>query len=690
MSADMRSMPIADLFREAERLESGGNVAAAVSLYKTWVALHPGDMHLHVALFNYAVVQARSADKAGAINTLRGAIRLKPDFHPSYINLGRLLEDIGQSGAAVAQWLDLVKLLAPLSGESLRHKLMVLQQIGRVLENNHVDAAAEDVLHQSIDLSPDQPEVVQHWIALRQRQCKWPVIEPWEGVSRQALLANISPLSAAVMLDDPVFQLGRAYGYARRTIASPAGKTPDHGARRGPRPSRLRIGYVSSDLREHAVGFGLSEVMELHNRNRFRIHAYYCGIDRDDPTKARIRSAVDEWTGIAGMSDDDAAARIVADGIDILIDVNGYTRDARTGVFARRPAPVQVNWYGFPGTMGTPYHHYIIADPYVIPEGNEPFFSEKVLRLPCYQPTDRRRLVASECPSRQDENLPAEGFVFCCLNGSQKITSEVFAAWAEILRSVPGGVLWLLDSIAATNDRLRQMAAAHGVDPERLRFAPKRPNPQHLARYRLADLFLDTFPYGAHTTASDAMWMGVPVLTMPGRTFASRVCAGLVASVGFPELIATDLADYVRRAIAIGLNGTLSAGLKLRMKHARQGTPLFDTPRLVKGLEEHYDLMWNDFTSGRLPTPDLRNLALYEEAGIALNAEDNDGGSPATRYQAWLARRHDHYPIEPDNRLWPRRNAAIELSHYRRPALMIGAAEAAESAPQWLQKVSPS
>jgi predicted O-linked N-acetylglucosamine transferase (SPINDLY family) len=686
----MNGMPITGLFREAERLESAGNPAAAAELYKHWIALHPADPHLHAALFNHAVVQARLGDKPGAINTLRDAIRLKPDFHPPYITLGRLMEDLGQQGSAVAQWLELVHQLAPVNGENLRHKLMVLQQVARVLENNHVDEAAEDALRQAIDLRPDQPEVVQHWIALRQRQCKWPVVEGWDGVSRAELLANISPLSSAVMLDDPMFQLARAAGYSRRAIGTPALPPPAYDARRQPRPERLKIGYVSSDLREHAVGFGMSEVLELHDRERFEIHAYYCGIDRDDPTKARIRDTVDSWTSLNGVTDDAAADRIRADGIDILIDVNGYTRDARTAVFARRPAPIQVNWFGFPGTMGTPYHHYIIADPYVIPEGNERFFSEKVVRLPCYQPNDRRREVAEAVPSRVDENLPERGFVFCCLNGSQKITEPVFTAWMTVLKAVPGSVLWLLDSIPTTNARLRGLAAAEGVEPGRLCFAPKRPNPQHLARYRLADLFLDTFPYGAHTTASDAMWMGVPVLTLAGRSFAARVCAGLVAQAGFPELIATDLHDYARRAVAIAGDPALAAMLKERMRPARHATALFDTPRLVQSLEDLYDRMWSDFLEGRLPVPDLRNLDLYAEAGIARHTEDTLGLGLEAHYQDWFSARHAHATIAPDQRLWPRQSLPVEMARYRLspPPQSVVAREV--PSPVWLQKVGRS
>lgn len=544
------SSTIAALFHDADTIERTQGAAAAAELYKRWIAFNPEDPHLAAAHFNMAVVAQRGGDAFAAINALRDALRIDPDFHPSYINLGRALEDQGQTGSAVTQWLALVNRLPAVNGPTLRHKLMALHQLGRVLEFNHADAPAEDALRQAIDLSPAQPQAVQHWIALRQKQCKWPVVQGWDGVEARQLLSNISPLSAAVMFDDPLFQLARNASYARQSIARPA-HVHDHAHRRAPRPARLKIGYVSSDLREHAVGFGISEVMELHDRNRFEVHAYYCGIAREDGTRTRIRDAVDNWTDITGLSDDDAAARIMADGIDILVDVNGYTRDARTAVFARRPAPVAANWFGFPGTMGTPYHHYLIADGHVVPEGSERFFTERVLRLPCYQPNDRRRSIADEAPQRASEGLPDDGFVFCCLNGTQKITPQVFGAWMKILAATDDSVLWLLDSTPETNMRLRAMAAAAGIAPERLCFAPKRPNPQHLARYALADLFLDTFPYGAHTTASDAMWMGTPVLTLEGRGFAARVCAGLVKAAGMPDLVCTTLEDYVGRAIAI-------------------------------------------------------------------------------------------------------------------------------------------
>ncbi len=640
---------IASLFHEAEQLEKTEGPAAAALAYKRWIALTPDDPNLTAAYFNMAVVLQRGGDPYGAINALREAIRINPDFHPPYINLGRLLEETGQAGAAIQQWLALAARTGSVNGPVLRHKLMALLQAGRVLEANHIEAAAEDALRQVIDLAPDQSQAVQHWIALRQKQCKWPAIAGWDGVERRRLLANVSPLSAAVLFDDPVFQLARSASYAKVNISRPRAVRPDHAVRMVQRPPRLKIGYVSSDLREHAVGFGISEVMELHDRERFDIRAYHCGIGREDETKARIRSAVDGWTDIVPLSDDEAAARILADQVDILVDLNGYTRDARTAIFARRPAPVQANWYGFPGSMGTPYHHYIIADPHVVPEANEVFFSEKVVRLTCYQPNDRKRRVAPEPPQRRAEGLPENGFVFCCLNGTQKITPQVFAAWMKILSGVAGSVLWLLESSPETDARLRQMAVAAGISPERICFAPKRPNPQHLARYALADLFLDTFPYGAHTTASDAMWMGTPVMTLEGRGFAARVCAALVRSAGLPELVCTSLEDYVARATALALTPGAISALRLRLMQARSSAPLFDTPHLVAELEALYDRMWEDFRTGALPQPKLTNLVCYEEIGLDLLADREGESVDPACYADAIADWSAFQPLPPDN-----------------------------------------
>jgi predicted O-linked N-acetylglucosamine transferase (SPINDLY family) len=655
--ATARQLAVVELFGRAAALSSLNENRLVVELYKTWIAHNAEDGLLHAVYFNYGVTLAAVGDHAGAINAYREGIRLKPDFYPSYINLGRLLEDSGQVGMAVAKWLELVNGLPSINGETVTHKVTALQQIGRVLENAYKDAAAEDALKQSLDINPHHSKAIIHWISLRQRQCKWPVIEPWERVSRRDLLGGISSLSLACLADDPMFQLATAYHYAKTTIGiqSPFQTQRAEPAKSLDKSHKLRIGYVSSDLRDHAVGFAMTDVTETHDREKFKIFAYYCGINRSDRAQQRIMKAVDCWVDINGLSDEQAASRIAADEIDILVDLNGYTKDARTGVFARRPAPIAVNWFGFPGSMGTPYHHYIIADPYIIPHDHEIYFSEKVMRLPCYQPIDRKREVSERRPSRADAGLPEDAVVYCCLNGMQKITPRTFERWMTILRRVPRSVLWVLTGTDDANERLRAAGIAHGIAPERIIFAEKKVNPDHLARYPLADLFLDTLPYGAHTTAADALWMNVPVLTLQGRSFASRVCASFVRTAGLEELVCTTADRYVERAVELGCDRRKLDAVKAKLIAGRGSCFFFDTPRFVRHLEDLYRQMWSDLIRGALPVPDLRNLDVYHEIGVDLDLENIEAVSDeaySALYEAKLAEHHRAYPISPDMRLW--------------------------------------
>jgi len=646
-------LSISDLIVSATELGALGQKQFVADLYKTWIAHNSADMLLHAAYFNFGVVLAEIGDRAGAINAFQECIRLRPDFQPCYINLGRAFEDSGQAGVAVTQWLKLVENLSAINGESVAHKVTALEQIARVLEATNHDAPAEDALKKSLDINPHQPKVLQHWISLRQRQCKWPVVAEWDRVSRRELLAGISSLSLQCLANDPMFQLARAYQYAKTSIG--IAKTMHHSPASRRDPEKLRIGYVSSDFREHAVGFAMTDVIEQHNRDSFEVFAYYCGINRTDATQQRIVTAADQWTDINALDDDQAAAKIAADGIDILVDLNGYTKDARTNVFARRPAPVAVNWFGFPGTMGTPYHHYIIADSRIIPPEHEIYFSEKVMRLACYQPNDRKRVVSAQSPSRADIGLPDDAFVFCSFNGTQKTTPRTFRRWMMILSSVPDSVLWLLTSTDDTNARLRQAAAEFGIAPERIVFAQKLPNPEHLARYPLADLFLDSSPYGAHTTAADSLWMGVPIVTFAGRTFASRVCASVVHAAGIGDLACATPELYVAKAIELAHNREKIAAVKAKLVEGRESCLLFDTPRLVRDLEGLYRQMWNDFRRGTLPVPDLRNLDVYHEIGVDLDLENTDAlsdGDFSSLYREKLEEWHGSYPLRPDNRLW--------------------------------------
>jgi predicted O-linked N-acetylglucosamine transferase (SPINDLY family) len=406
-------------------------------------------------------------------------------------------------------------------------------------------------------------------------------------------------------------------------------------------------------LREHAVGYLMTEVFGLHNRANVEVFAYYCGPTASDPLHANFKAAADHWSSISDLDDVSAAQRIAQDEIQILVDLNGYTREARLKLVAQRPAPVIVNWLGFPGTMASPYHHYIIADDWIIPKTHEIYYSERVLRLPCYQPNNRKRNVSPRAPSRAEAGLPEKGIVYCCFNGAHKISQFTFDRWLMVLARVPGSVLWLLGNTAATNERLRDYAARRGIARERLVFAEKLANPAHLARYVLADLFLDTTPYGAHTTASDALWMGIPVLTLSGRSFASRVCGSLARAAGIPELVCTSAEEFVERAVDLG-NGPTLRSLRERLRAGRDSCTLFDMPLLVRHLEKLYGQMWEQFERGELPRPDLANLDVYLEVGSQVNHEELEIQTVVDYHGWWremLAGRHGFRPMEPDRRL---------------------------------------
>jgi len=654
-----RQLTLPELFHIAENLKAAGQKGLASELYKLWIAFNEGHSHLHLAFFNFAVSLRDLDDLAGAINALRECVRLDPTFGPARINLGHALEAGGQVSLAVAQWRELADQTPAITGARVLDKLMALQNIGRVFENTDSAEFAEEVLRQAMELRPDKVEAGQHWISLRQRQCKWPALDTPAHVSSRQLLDAISPLSLAAHADDPMFQLAKAYHYNKTFV----GRSGDAPISRRPRTGkvgsseRLRVGYVSSDFRDHAVGFALCEALELHDKGSFEIFAYYCGETRaEDATQARIRSAVDHWLDIGAMTDVQAAMKIDDDQIDILVDLNGYTKHARTKIFAYRPAPIIVNWCGYPGTMGSPYHQYLIADETIVPPENEIYYSEKVLRIPCNQPIDRKRTIAQPRPTRAQVGLPEDAFVYACFNGMQKLTPNCFSRWMTILSETPGSVLWLLTGDEGTNTRLRKAAAEKGVAPERILFAQKAANPQHLARISLADLFLDTLPYGAHSTAADALMMGLPILTLPGRSFASRFCASVVAAAGLNDLMCATPEDYVQRAVALGRDPERLRPYKEMLNFGRYNSVLYNIPALVRRLEELFLEMQVDYERGAAPIPDLTNLDIYYEIGTGLDLENIEllsDTSYRALYAEALAKWSRHSPIPCDRRFWP-------------------------------------
>lgn len=352
---------------------------------------------------------------------------------------------------------------------------------------------------------------------------------------------------------------------------------------------RLRVGYLSSDFHEHPAAYLLAEVFELHDRERFEIYAYSYGPDDGSAMRARLRAALEHFVDIAWEPDDIACERIRKDDLDILIDLHGYTVGDRLAIMARRPCAVQATWLGYPGTTGAPFIDYLIADPFVIPAGREAqYASERVVRLPhCYQPNDGKRACAAPL-ARSDYGLPEDAFVFCCFNQAFKITPEIYACWMRLLHEVPGSVLWLVDENAGATRNLKRYASEHGVPENRLAFAPRIPLARHLARYRVADLALDTFPYTSHTTASDALWAGCPLVGLCGDTFASRVSGSILTQAGLADFITDNLADYQRLARELATTPARMAEARARVAAARGHAPLFDTLRFTRDLEALY------------------------------------------------------------------------------------------------------
>jgi predicted O-linked N-acetylglucosamine transferase (SPINDLY family) len=366
--------------------------------------------------------------------------------------------------------------------------------------------------------------------------------------------------------------------------------------------SRIRIGYFSADFYDHATAYLMSEFFELHDRNQFEIYAFSFGPNLNDQSSGRLKAAFDHFIDVSNFSDEEVALKSRELKIDIAVDLKGYTKGFRTGIFSCRAAPIQVNYLGYPGTMATDCIDYIIADKVLIPDRNKIFFDEKIVFLPnCYQVNDTKKTVSQNVTTRADHGLPESGFVFCCFNNNYKITPSIFDSWARILEKVDNSVLWLLNDNQWAKENLFKEGLARGIEEARLIFAERIDLPDHLARHKLADLFLDTTPYNAHTTTSDALWLGLPVITLIGDSFPSRVAASLLNSMGMPDLITETQVEYESLAIEIANDPSKLSSLKLRLRENRYTHPLFNTPLITSNIENAYLQMFNLNQSGLSP-----------------------------------------------------------------------------------------
>ena len=575
---------IIQLFNHTEQMEQKGLTSLAAVLYQTWL-LRNQTQHNHLAYFNLGVALSNEGDMPGAKEAYSQAIQLAPAFVQPHFNLGTIHERLGQTAAAIAEWRWIDDNVGPDLAEYRSLLLLALNNLGRILENIKQYANAQGYLTKSLAFEPNQPDVLHHWIHLRQRQCAWPVYTSVAGVSPDLMRQSTSAVCMLSLSDDPEVQLSAAHNYVRDKVNSnvPAlatTKAYDH--------KKIRVGYCSSDFCLHPVALLTAELFELHDRENFEIYGYCWTKEGDSTTRQRIINAMDHFERINTLSDEVAAKLIRDHEIDILIDLQGQTLGARANLLAYRPAPIQITYLGLPATTALPSIDYVIADRFLIPEEYAHFYSEKPLYMPdIYQVSDRQRQSAP-IPTRESCKLPSEGFVFCSFNNNYKYTPEVFDIWMAILRKVPGSVLWLLSDNFWAEANLKNEAKARGVDADRLIFTSRVSPERFLAHCAMADLFLDTFPFNAGTTANDALWMGLPVLTCCGRSFASRMAGALLTAANLPELITYDLSAYEDKAVALAQDSEQCLRLREHLHQVRSDGVLFDTPRFVRNLEQHF------------------------------------------------------------------------------------------------------
>jgi len=567
---------------------------AAIAAHWRTIALAPGhaEGHCHLGITLQGVGRWAEAHDA-----YQQALQLAPDYAEAWSNLGVLLHLQGRPEDAVAAFRKAVA-LNPRLANAHYNMAGALDDLGRLEE-------AIGALRQALACDPGLVSARFALCNLRHHACDWRGLETEEAeclasVGRAGV--RVPPFPVLAMTGDLADQLVHARTWARGLAIASSQTVSRRRAVGLHQDGRIRIGYLSADFRRHATASLIAELLERHDRRRFEIVGYCFSADDGSDMRRRLITAFDRFVDIRKLTHAEAARRIGDDGIDILVDLKGYTKDARSEILGYRPAPIQVSYLGYPGTLGADFIDYIIADPFVAPMHQQARFTEQIVHLPdCYQPNDTRRAIAEPAPTRAHCGLPDGALVFASFNNAYKITPAVFAVWMRLLAAVEGSVLWLLDANPLAKANLRREAAERGIDPSRLVFAPKLPAEQHLARQRLADLFLDTLPVNAHTTASDALWAGLPVLTCAGEAFVGRVAGSLLQAIGLPELVTHTLQDYEALALRLATEPELLAGLRRRLQANRRSAPLFDAERYVANIEAAYAHMAARAASGQAP-----------------------------------------------------------------------------------------
>ena len=603
-----------------------GRNEAALSSFDAAIAIAPAHVPSH---FNRGNALHALGRHEAAVASFDRAIDIRPDFAAAHHNRGVSLHALNRFEAAVASF-DRAVAARPEYARAHTSRGCALHEL------NLFDAAVAS-FDRAIAISPDHadahytrgrtlmkaknyPEAARSFEELlridpafpfapgillhaRMMCCDWADYDDRRAAIRTALRAGgrcVDPFGYQGVSESEEDLLSCAEIYAAFEFPPPA-------ATLAPRPlsgrtGRITVGYLCGEFREQATAVLMCGVFESHDKEKVRLVGFDNGWDDGSRYRRRIDRCFDEMVDIRRLGDLQAAQRIRAMNVDILVNLNGYFGEPRLGVFAHRPSPVQVNYLGFPGTIGVGYIDYLIADRIVIPEASRRHYAEKVVYLPdSYQANDRQRQISDRPMGRAEFGLPQEAFVYCCFNNTYKVTPGTFDAWMRILARVPGSVLWLLDENPAATANLVEEAARRGIGSERLVFSPRLPLPEHLARHALADLFLDTLPYNAHTTGSDALWAGLPVLTQTGTTFPGRVGTSLLTAVGLPELVTASGSQYEAKAVELAADRPQLRRIREKLAANRLTQPLFDTPLITRCLEAAYRTMFDRCAAGFAP-----------------------------------------------------------------------------------------
>ena len=581
--AQQNILPLANLLTIAESLQTSGMADSALQLYEVWTA-NTTDDNKSLAMFNHGSLLQSTGKTAEAEKIYRDCLAERPYFAQPCINLGLILERRGEREQAIATWNTLLSAEAAGVVVPVEMRVAAWNHVGRVREELKQYQLAEVALTKSLALKPDQAGVIQHWVHIRQKACDWPIYQALPGISSNQMLMATSPLAMLAYSEDPVQQLLTAHAFVGRTYSFKEEKMSQG---RVYQHAKKRIGYVSGDLCVHAVGLLLAELLEGHDRSKYEIYAYDFSLEDGTPHRQRLKKAIDNIRFVHALTDRQVAEVVVFDEIDVLIDLHGLSAGARPGIFALHPAPLQGTYLGFIGTTGMPWFDFVVTDDKAFPTELETYFAEKPLRLtssfiPLTPDTDQPLSV-----SREKYGLPSDSFVMAAFGNSYKFTPELFSVWLDILRAIPHSVLWLVDDNPATTANLKAFIYRSGASADRIVFTPRAHYEEYKQRLKLADVFLDTFPYNCGSTTNNVVQAGLPMVTLYGRTMVSRMGLSILSSMDLGHYCTANTTDYKNRVIEISaLSATKTKALRERIRYAS-----FKPSRLSQELEDLIEKM---------------------------------------------------------------------------------------------------